>query len=83
MKSILITAVALALAGCTVVPAGSVQQACRVIEIAAAEADMAPGWYVRAGEVLERCGVPDARERAEQSACAAQSRNGYDCEARP
>ncbi|MFG0641424.1 hypothetical protein [Delftia sp. WSY_22] len=82
MKSLLIGAAAV-LAGCTVVPAGSVLQACRVIEIAAAEAEMAPAWYITAGQVLERCGVPDARERAEQSACAAQRRNGYDCEALP
>ncbi|WP_313237691.1 hypothetical protein [Delftia acidovorans] len=82
MKSLLIAA-GFALAGCTVVPAGTVHQACRVIEIAAAEAEMAPAWYISAGKVLERCGVRDARERAEQSACAAQRRNGYDCEARP
>jgi hypothetical protein len=82
MKSLLIGAAAV-LAGCTVVPAGSALQACRVVEIAATEAEMAPAWYISAGQVLERCGVPDARERAEQSACAAQRRNGYDCEARP
>lgn len=82
MKSLL-NAAGIALVGCTVVPAGTVHQACRVIEIAAAEAEMAPAWYIGAGQVLERCGVPDARERAEASACAAQRRNGYDCEARP
>lgn len=82
MKSLLIAA-GFALAGCTVVPAGTVHQACRVVEIAAAEAEMAPAWYISAGQVLERCGVPEARDRAEQSACAAQHRNGYDCEARP
>lgn len=80
MKSLLIAA-GFALAGCTVVPTGAVHQACRVVEVAAAEADMAPAWYISAGQVLERCGVPEARERAEQSACAAQRRNGYDCEA--
>ena len=79
MKSLLIAA-AVALAGCTVVPADIAHQACRVIEIAANEADMAPAWYISAGEVLERCGVPDARERAEASACTAQRRNGYQCE---
>ncbi len=82
MKSLLIGAAAV-LAGCTVVPSGSLLQACRVIETAAAEAEMAPAWYISAGQVLERCGVPEARDRAEQSACAAQRRNGYDCEARP
>ena len=82
MKSLLIAA-GFALAGCTVVPAGSVLLACRVIEIAAAEAEMAPAWYIGAGQVLERCGVPDARERAEASACAAQRRNGYSCEVQP
>jgi hypothetical protein len=82
MKSFLIGASAV-LAGCTVVPTSTVHQACRVVEIAAAEAEMAPAWYISAGQVLERCGVPEARERAEASACAAQRRNGYDCEARP
>lgn len=82
MKCLLIAAAA-ALAGCTVVPAGTVHQACRVIEIAAAEAEMAPAWYVSAGQVLERCGVPGARENAEASACAAERRSGYSCEARP
>lgn len=82
MKLLLIAAAA-ALAGCTVVPTGAVHQACRVVEIAAAEAEMAPAWYISAGQVLERCGVPEARERAEQSACAAQRRAGYSCEASP
>ena len=82
MKSLLI-AVGFALAGCTVVPAGTALQVCRVIEIAADEAEMAPAWYIGAGQVLERCGLPEARERAEASACAAQRRNGYDCEDRP
>lgn len=84
MKSMIGVAVAVAsLSGCTIVSLGSVHQACRVIEVAAAEADMAPAWYVSAGQVLERCGVPEARERAEQSACAAQRRAGYSCEASP
>jgi len=83
MKSLLIAAAATVLAGCTVVPTGAVHQACRVVEIAAAEAEMARAWYISAGQVLERCGVPDARERAEQSACAAQRRAGYSCEASP
>ncbi|MCG8985885.1 hypothetical protein MI467_03410 [Delftia acidovorans] len=77
MKSLLIAAAAAVLAGCTVVPTGTVHQACRVVAIAAAEAEMAPAWYVSAWQVLERCGVPDARERAEASACAAERRAGY------
>lgn len=82
MKSLLIAA-AVALAGCAVVPADTAYQACRVIEIAAAEAEMAPAWYISAGEVLDRCGVSEARERAEASACSAELRNGYECEAKP
>lgn len=82
MKSLLIAA-GFALAGCTVVPSGSVLQACRVIEIAASEAEMAPAWYIGAGQVLERCGLPDASERAAASACAAERRAGYSCEAQP
>lgn len=73
----------LALAGCTVVPAGSAVQACALLDIATREADLSPAWYTRTGEVLERCGVPDARERAAASACSAQRRNGYQCEAQP
>ena len=84
MKSMIGVAVAIAsLSGCTIVSLGAAHQACRVVEIAAAEAEMAPAWHISAGQVLERCGVADARERAEASACAAQRRNGYDCEARP
>ncbi|MGQ8880786.1 hypothetical protein ACUTR7_24955 [Delftia sp. NA_296.1] len=79
MKSLLIAA-AVALVGCTVVPADTAYQACRVIEVAAAEAEMAPAWYISAGKVLDRCGVSEARERAEESACAAHRRNGYQCE---
>jgi hypothetical protein len=82
MKSLLIGPAAV-LAGCTVVPAGTVHQACRVVEIAAAEAEMAPAWYISAGQVLERCGAPEARERAEASACAARRRNGYNCVGSP
>ena len=73
------------LAGCTVVPAGSVVQACALLDIAAREADLSPAWYTRAGLVLQVCGVPDALAQAELAACAAQARNGYpsDCEAQP
>lgn len=75
----------LALAGCTVVPAGSAVQACALLDIAAREADLSPAWYTRAGQVLHVCGVPDALAQAELAACAAQARNGYsgDCEAQP
>ncbi|KAB2906628.1 MAG: hypothetical protein F9K35_00695 [Burkholderiaceae bacterium] len=74
---------AAALAGCAVVPAGTVHQACELLEIAQREADLAPAWYLRAGDVLQACGVADAQDQARQAACAAQRRNGYasDCEA--
>lgn len=71
------------LAGCTVVPTGSAVQACALLDIAAREADLSPTWCTRTGEVLERCGVPDSRERAAASASSAQRRNGYQCEAQP
>ena len=83
MKSLLTILAATALAGCAVVPASTAMQACQMLQIASDEADLAPAWYISAGQVLERCGVPEARERAEQSACAAERRNGYDCEAQP
>lgn len=81
MKHLLIAATA-ALTGCTIVPTGTVHQACRTLEIAAAEADMAPAWYVSAGQILHACGMPGARTRGEAAACLAERRNGYasDCE---
>ena len=76
-----------ALAGCTVVPAGTAHSACELLQTASNEADMAPAWYLRAGEVLERCGHPGAKAEADTRACFASARNGYrdskECEAMP
>ena len=86
MKSILFIVAAVVLAGCTVVPAGVAYRACELLQIASSEAELAPAWYIGAGEVLERCGQPDARAAAEIRACYASARNGYrdaECEAKP
>lgn len=84
MKFILIMA-AVTLAGCTIVPAGTAHSACELLQTAATEADLAPAWYLRAGEVLESCGQRDARAAAEVRACYASARSGYrnsvECEA--
>nr|WP_180317497.1 hypothetical protein [Delftia acidovorans] len=84
-KSIVVALLAIALAGCAVVPAGSAVQARALLDIAAREADLSPAWYIHAGQVLHACGVPDALAQAELAACAAQARNGYssDCEVQP
>lgn len=75
----------LALTGCTVVPAGTANRACELLQIASSEADLAPAWYSEAGAVLERCGRENARAEGEVRACFAEARNGYrdskECEA--
>ncbi|MDT0138095.1 hypothetical protein [Acidovorax sp. PRC11] len=88
MKSISIAVcAALALSGCTIVPTGPAQQACRLLQVASSEADMAPAWYIDAGAVLERCGQQGARADGERRACFASAQGGYrdskDCEAMP
>lgn len=75
------------LAGCTMIPAGVAHSACGLLQTASNEADMAPAWYLHAGEVLERCGYPGAKAEADTRACFASARNGYrdskECEAMP
>lgn len=87
MKGFCVFIAAAALAGCTVVPAGTASQACDLIQVASDEADLAPSWYVQAGAVLDRCGREDAIPAAERRACFASARNGYrdskECEAMP
>lgn len=78
-------AAAVACTGCTVVPAATAHRACELLQTASDEADLAPAWYSRAGEVLERCGQPEARATGEWRACKAEARSGYrdsaECEA--
>lgn len=86
MKTIALTlAAAVALSGCTVVPATTAHRACELLQTASDEADLAPAWYLQAGEVLERCGKPDAKAEAAVKDCFASARNGYrdrkECEA--
>lgn len=81
----LILAITAVAAGCTVVPAGTANRACELLQTAASEADLAPAWYTEAGAVLERCGRETARAEGELRACFAEARNGYrssaECEA--
>lgn len=81
-KRFLIVALAALMAGCTVVPLGTVQTACKLIETANTEADLAPGWYIEAGPVLAQCGVKDAVKWSKIVACYAERRNGslVECE---
>lgn len=75
------------LTGCTVVPASTAHSACELLQTASTEADLAPAWYLRAGEVLEACGQDSAKAEAAVRACYAEARNGYrdskECEAMP
>lgn len=84
MKKLLLVLV-LALQGCTAVPLGSVVSACDLLQIASNEADLAPAWYVHAGQVLKRCGNEHAERVGDIKACYAEARNGYrrrsECEA--
>ena len=71
--------------GCTVVPASTAVNACQLLDTATREADLAPAWYIGAGQVLESCGQQQARKDGEVRACYAEARNGYrdsqECEA--
>jgi len=73
--------------GCTVLQAGTTHSACELLQTASTEADLAPAWYLRAGEVLEACGQDRAKAEAAVRACYAEARNGYrdskECEAQP
>lgn len=75
MKNIAISLAAAALSACTVVPTGTANQACDLLQIALTEADMAEGWYIDAGQVLTRCGVPGAAALADRKACYARRFN--------
>lgn len=81
-RRLLIVSLAALLAGCTVVPLGTAQTACSLIETANIEADLAPGWYIEAGPVLAQCGVKDAVKWSKIVACHAARRNGslVECE---
>ena len=87
-RRLLYIAIAAALqtmAGCAIVPASTAIETCQLLDTAASEADMAPAWYIRAGEILYTCGYQHAREEAAARACHSQARNGYrdseECEA--
>lgn len=88
-RSILIpcSLLTLCITGCAVIPTGTAQSACELLNTAALEADLAPAWYLRAGEVLEACGQDRAKADAAARACYAEARNGYrdskECEAMP
>jgi len=85
MRALVAISLAVALSGCTVVPASTAHSACELLQTASTEADLAPAWYLRAGEVLEACGQDRAKADAAARACFAEARNGYrdskECEA--
>ena len=83
MHKLIAAALAVAISGCTIVPFNTASKACEMLNIASSEADLAPAWYIGTGEVLEACGYPNAKQDAEERACAADRRNGYTCEAKP
>ena len=62
---------ALLLAGCARPPA----DACQLLAIAMEEGDFAEAWYIEAGQVLVRCGIPNAAEVAASKACYARRFN--------
>lgn len=73
------------LTGCAVVPLGKFNRACYLLDVALMEAQMAPGWHIEAGEVLEACGDKDAPGRAAYMACIASriNDNTVDCSTEP
>ena len=63
---------AVLLSGCTVVPYKTTYQTCQLLDIAIKESnELAPGWYIEAGSILETCGDPTGPARAEFTACFA------------
>ena len=81
------SALLLGMTGCVIVPASTARSACEMLAIASDEADLAPAWYINAGEVLEACGHPHARASGAERACYSEARNGYrdraECEVTP
>ena len=78
-RTLLIVASAIvlvSLSACVVVPSTTAASACHLLNTAFDEAEMAPGWYDSTGEILERCGYKDARERAEFKTCMREKFNG-------
>lgn len=65
----------ISLAGCTVVPTKTAAQYCELLDIAMQEGSFAEGWYTRTGEVLDTCGVRNAKLRAAYGACLARRFN--------
>ena len=69
------------LAGCgTIKPSAN---ACRLLAIALDEAEMAEAWYIETGDVLARCGMPNAAEKAAYKACVARRFNDPSVECKP
>ena len=78
MRAALVVCTAVLLAGCVMAPLPKVISACSLLDIASNESgDLAPAWYVNAGEILEACGYPNAKANAENAACHADKRSGY------
>lgn len=68
-------------AGCgTIRPSTS---ACGLLAIALDEAEMAEAWYIETGDVLARCGMPNAAEKAAYKACIARRFNDSSVECKP
>ena len=78
-KLLLVIVLALSMSGCTIIPLYTFGKACELVNIASLEGDLAAGWYVKAGQVLEACGYEDAAERTIENVCNAQKRSGYEC----
>lgn len=80
MKFLCSLLLTISLAACTVMPTSTADQACELLEIAFTESNnLAPGWYISTGEILEACKVPDAKALAKEKACEANKWNGYAC----
>lgn len=71
MKAVLICLVVL-LSGCTIVPTATAHRACYLLDIAIQEStELGSGWYIAAGDILEKCGDETGKARAEFTACFA------------
>ena len=69
---IAVAVTAVLLSGCTVVPYKTTYEACQLLSTAINESsELAPGWYISAGNIVQQCGVDTGPGRAEFTACFA------------
>lgn len=78
MLKLWVLCAALAVTGCVAVPYPVASRACDLLQIAHDESQLAPGWYISAGDALDACGYETAKAHGVWKMCGASKRNGFD-----